>query len=154
MWSAQGTFLNWGYRRQEMPQIIILVTWHLITVHWKQLQDTQSEYYCGEGSFFSKHVWLKVSLGLVSDPLQTQTCRLQYESCVCSMSLLKPSVFLCFCVGYLCWWGGLQSVKAKRSAERSLVKIGEVTGLEGSEQTGLFTASRRITCSSAVSCAS
>lgn len=32
---------------------------------------------------------------------------------------------------YLCWRGGLQSVKAKGSAERSLVKIGQVTCLEG-----------------------
>lgn len=31
---------------------------------------------------------------------------------------------------YLCWRGGLQSVKAKRSAERSLVKVGQVTCLE------------------------
>lgn len=31
---------------------------------------------------------------------------------------------------YLCRGGGLQSVKAKRSAERSLVKIGQIAGLE------------------------
>lgn len=31
---------------------------------------------------------------------------------------------------YLRWRGGLQSVKAKRSAEGSLVKVGQVTCLE------------------------
>lgn len=33
------------------------------------------------------------------------------------------------CAVVLCGRGGLQAIKAKRSAERSFVKIGEVTGL-------------------------
>lgn len=51
------------------------------------------------------------------------------------------SVFL-----YLCWWGGLQSIKAKWSAERSLVKIGEVTGLEVFQQTRLLTDAWHVIC--------
>lgn len=46
------------------------------------------------------------------------------------------------CVGYLCGRGGLQAIKAKRSAERSFVKIGEVTGLQVFQQRVTALASR------------
>lgn len=38
-------------------------------------------------------------------------------------------VFVVSCAVILCRWGGLQSVKAKWSAERSLVEIGQIAGL-------------------------
>lgn len=46
------------------------------------------------------------------------------------------------CAVVLCGRGGLQAIKAKRSAERSFVKIGEVTGLEAFQQRVTALASR------------